>query len=343
MKITRPDFYDSFRCIADKCTDSCCIGWEIDIDLKTYEKYQNPDGKLFEKLKQNIGTDTQPHFILTDNERCPFLCENGLCEMILTCGEESLCEICKEHPRFYEWYGNYKDEGVGLCCEESVTLLLANENPVEYITYETEEISDDKTDPQICDRVFSLREDLFEIISERSLPLSKRIEKCFLLTETDDINRECSNERFFEECIEIMRECEPFDNIWEEQISVVENLSFACLKEDFKAILKLRKHEYEKLFSYFIFRHFVKAAFDSEPDVHLKFCVMLLIFQIIFDFCQYRISKTFDFSERLFSTKYISKQFEYSEENIGILTDECAFNVLISTESINKFLNGLFI
>ena len=38
-----------------------------------------------------------------------------------------LCDICREHPRFYEWYGEYKDAGVGLCCEEAVRLLLESE------------------------------------------------------------------------------------------------------------------------------------------------------------------------------------------------------------------------
>ena len=33
MKLRVPDYYDEFQCIADKCSDNCCIGgWEIDID-----------------------------------------------------------------------------------------------------------------------------------------------------------------------------------------------------------------------------------------------------------------------------------------------------------------------
>lgn len=41
MLITKPDFYDSFKCRAGECTDSCCIGWEIDIDDETMRKYEN--------------------------------------------------------------------------------------------------------------------------------------------------------------------------------------------------------------------------------------------------------------------------------------------------------------
>ena len=44
MKIVKPDYYDSFRCIADKCRHSCCIGWEIDIDEDTLDLYENIPG-----------------------------------------------------------------------------------------------------------------------------------------------------------------------------------------------------------------------------------------------------------------------------------------------------------
>ena len=37
MKIYVPDYYSEFSCIADKCSDNCCIGWEIDIDENSLE------------------------------------------------------------------------------------------------------------------------------------------------------------------------------------------------------------------------------------------------------------------------------------------------------------------
>ena len=32
MVYAEPDFYGKFKCTAEKCRHSCCIGWEIDID-----------------------------------------------------------------------------------------------------------------------------------------------------------------------------------------------------------------------------------------------------------------------------------------------------------------------
>ena len=32
MKVVVPNYYNQFKCIAEKCHHNCCIGWEIDID-----------------------------------------------------------------------------------------------------------------------------------------------------------------------------------------------------------------------------------------------------------------------------------------------------------------------
>ena len=52
-----PDYYKKFKCIADKCKHSCCIGWEIDIDEHTYNKYMNIKNEFGNKLKNNIKSD----------------------------------------------------------------------------------------------------------------------------------------------------------------------------------------------------------------------------------------------------------------------------------------------
>lgn len=41
MILRVPEYYDEFSCIASRCKDSCCAGWEIDIDEESYEYYRN--------------------------------------------------------------------------------------------------------------------------------------------------------------------------------------------------------------------------------------------------------------------------------------------------------------
>lgn len=330
MILTFPTFYRDFKCIANRCTDSCCIGWEIDIDSAAYEKYR----LMPESFQKNIAVcDGVAHFVLTQDERCPFLQKDGLCKIILEHSEDMLCDICREHPRFYEWYGEYKDAGVGLCCEEAVRLLLESEKALEYETVETQEISDDDTPEDICKSVFELRKSLFSIINDRSLTLSDRIERCFLKIGVKDVIAPCSADEFFAECVEIAKEMSPFDELWEKYILRLEALDFQEVKKRISKALSENQIRYEKSLSYFVFRHFIKACFDGDLLSHFKFAVIMTILEMLIDCVN---------GDLLFNTRYLSKQVEYSEENIDLLTDECCFNALISENNILAFLNELF-
>lgn len=330
MILTFPTFYRDFKCIANRCTDSCCIGWEIDIDSAAYDKYR----LMPEAFQKNIAVcDGVAHFVLTQDERCPFLQKDGLCKIILEHSEDMLCDICREHPRFYEWYGEYKDAGVGLCCEEAVRLLLESEKALEYETVETQEISDDDTPEDICKSVFELRKSLFSIINDRSLTLSDRIERCFLKIGAKDVIAPCSADEFFAECVEIAKEMSPFDELWEKYILCLEALDFQEVKERINKALSENQIRYEKSLSYFVFRHFIKACFDGDLLSHFKFAVIMTILEMLIDCVN---------GDLLFNTRYLSKQIEYSEENIDALTDECCFNALISENNILAFLNELF-
>ena len=67
MKEYIPDYYKDFQCIADKCKDSCCIGWEIMIDSKSYKKYQNVKGEFRDRLMKGIDllhNQPMPEWIL---------------------------------------------------------------------------------------------------------------------------------------------------------------------------------------------------------------------------------------------------------------------------------------
>lgn len=49
-----PVYFEEFKCIGGKCEDSCCIGWNIDIDKVTFKRYfkvQDPEMKrMFQKM-----------------------------------------------------------------------------------------------------------------------------------------------------------------------------------------------------------------------------------------------------------------------------------------------------
>ena len=130
-----PDFYKDFCCKADSCQHTCCAGWEIDIDGETAAKYQQLGGALGESIRQQIvEIEGVWQFRLGAGDRCPFLREEGLCELIRRADESILCEICRNHPRFFVTLGDYELAGVGLSCEKSCELLLADTTPLLFRT-----------------------------------------------------------------------------------------------------------------------------------------------------------------------------------------------------------------
>lgn len=117
-----PNYYGRFKCIADKCQHTCCKGWEIDVDEKSMERFAAFED-IISKVKDNS-------FILEGaSERCPFLREDLLCQMIIDHGEDFICDICKDHPRFRNYYDDRIEMGVGLCCEASCDLIIDNKEP----------------------------------------------------------------------------------------------------------------------------------------------------------------------------------------------------------------------
>lgn len=129
MKYIAPDYYREFHCIAGACRHTCCAGWEIDIDEERLADYRSDP--LIAPQIDEAGT---PHFRLREGERCPFLNGDGLCELILRRGEDALCQICRDHPRFRNYWSDRTEIGLGLVCEEAARLILSREEPMRLVT-----------------------------------------------------------------------------------------------------------------------------------------------------------------------------------------------------------------
>ncbi len=124
--VLRPTFFGRFRCRAGACAHSCCRGWEIDVDGDSAARYLACPPPFGDRLRQSLACGEEGYsFRLTREEACPFLNREGLCELILTLGEDALCDICREHPRFYGAAGDLEYAGLGLSCEAAAQLLLS--------------------------------------------------------------------------------------------------------------------------------------------------------------------------------------------------------------------------
>ncbi len=127
MKLYAPSYYKKFKCIADRCSHSCCVGWEIEADEEIIKKYRAMGDEGREFLSHISEDEIGAHISTCQDGRCPFLECNGLCRIISTWGDEYIPEICREHPRFYNRIGDRIELGLGAVCEEACRLILSED------------------------------------------------------------------------------------------------------------------------------------------------------------------------------------------------------------------------
>ena len=354
MLLRVPDFYDSFHCIAGKCNDTCCVGWEIDIDETTAKRYAELKGEYGEILRQGIEED---HFKLLPGDRCPFLRRDGLCDMICHLGEDSLCDICREHPRFVEVYGDIMERGIGLCCEEGVRLLLecngTATSPIAFVEREIDDEPDDIPEGAIeaRDAIFEEREHLFTILADHSRPLNERLIELLDFTvessgfEDLEQNKENSkistndkiSNNILQSWIEILGKGESYGPAWDraytELAQVLHNLENGKSRESARLFTD---RDGEKIIAYLLFRYYEKSLFDGDSLTKVQFAlyfwIMLQKFGAIFASC--RDPQT----TKINAIKLFSKQTEYSEEIMGILEDEFMNNPAFSPENFRRIL-----
>lgn len=192
-----PSYIKAFHCIADKCGDTCCAGWEIVLDEDALECYEQTEGSFGKRLRQEIKRDgEEAYFALTREKRCPFLDEHNLCEIYQELGEDALCDICTEHPRFYNWVGDYTEKGLGLCCEEAERLMFAEKAPVYLEIHrdgDEEEISDD------LKVLLQIRAEAMTILQDREMEFEERMQEFLTYMERVQRALEGQEDEFSEE------------------------------------------------------------------------------------------------------------------------------------------------
>ena len=138
------------------------------------EKYREVPGNFGRLLRSRISEEEDgAYFALAPGRRCPFLNERNLCEIYLQLGEDMLCDICREHPRFYQWFGDYTEAGLGLCCEEVCRLLFQRKEPLRFVLEEQGNGAEEE-DP-LLKPLLAARERLFSILQNRTYPMDQRM------------------------------------------------------------------------------------------------------------------------------------------------------------------------
>ena len=341
MQFRYPSYCDRFRCIAGKCTDNCCIGWEIDIDSDTLAYYNSLSGSFGKRLEQSIADGC---FLLSEGERCPFLNSSNLCDIFTELGEEHLCQICTDHPRYYEWFGHVKEGGIGLCCEEAARIILSEDLVLTEREIPGEEC--DGCDAELFRVLLAARDTMIGHLQNDAFPESVGA----MLDFAEELQSRIDNGDFtlpvFERrtkseaadlqgMLQFYTTLEPIDDAWVPYIS-----HCAALADGIPPLQPEHVTYLQRIAVYFLFRYFMKGVFDGEILSRVKLAAVSTWMIGFLWRCVLQERHSLSFEEMVQTAKNYSKEVEYSEENLDCLADAFYEETYFDTPHIIGALEG---
>ena len=172
MLIRKPSYFDTFRCIASACPDSCCQEWDVLVDPDKAEFYRSLPGELGDRLRQVLKEEDGDTYMMIENRRCPMWRNDGLCRIQAELGEDALCKTCRDFPRLTHDYGDFVEYGLELSCPEAARLILSTSDPV-FVTLELPGGEEPEYDAEIMDILLNTREELQKRLADTTRPANE--------------------------------------------------------------------------------------------------------------------------------------------------------------------------
>ena len=311
MKITKPFYFDAFRCIAGDCPDSCCKEWDVQVDDDAAAFYRTLPGALGDRLRQVMKEEDGETVMTIIDRRCPMWRQDGLCRIQAELGHEALCKTCREFPRLTHDYGDFIEYGLELSCPEAARIILST--PVEMVTTEIPGDGEGEYDAEAMEVLQRTRETARELLAEEGRPLSQTLAALLIYgyQAQDELDG---------------GEPAPFDPeaALESAASFAQNGDAAMLTDFFKELEILTPQwearlsapvpgawtpDYRLLARYFVDRYWLQAVADYDLVSRVKLAVVscLLIRHLGGDF--------------LSTAQLYSKEIENDADNVDALLD----------------------
>ncbi len=275
MLIEYPSYMEAFHCVGGSCPDTCCAGWIVDVDEESYYYYQTVPGKFGERLRGHLREDADgaKYFPMTREKRCPFLNRQNLCDIFTELGEDRLCQVCTEYPRWYTRVGYYEQQDLSLSCMEAARLFFTvpeisycramSADPGEGLTPEEEEA---------LVQTLAVRNEGLEILQEEGL-LQTKLEQLRSLSELTNEKRPASEAAFSETLVQQLEQLDPLNDGWKAIMQSLRSLySSQTAQERTAAALGLLREssEYQAWFTrlamYFWFRYLLDGVLQYRRD-----------------------------------------------------------------------------
>ncbi len=291
-----------FECLAGNCRHTCCKGWEIDVDADSAQRYLSYSGDFGGRMQNALHYDGNGwSFHLDGEERCPLLNRSGLCDLILEKGKDALCQICRDHPRFYTFLNSRTETGLGLVCEAASLQTVSRVLPMalERFDFPGEAEEADEEDLLREAEVLRIRDMALETASDRTHTVRERLHML-------------SREGLTKEKLEKLLQLEVLDSAWPQLL-----YKAICGYDGFRWLPQMEVPA-EQVLCYLIFRHVAEAANDGLLEERMAFCTQCteLVFRIAC--CLTPEPGIPEFAE---AARMFSGEIEYSDVNMETLLE----------------------
>ncbi len=298
MKEYLLNYYSGFKCIAGACEHTCCAGWEMCIDKESLDAYKKENSGFATTLANGINFK-KSKFKSDKFGRCAFLDANGLCEIISNLGENALCQVCRDHPRFRSFFGDRVETGLGFCCEEATRIILSSKDKIQPVL-----VKDDGVDNQLDftdENLLEFRAKVLKIVQDRSLPIDDRV---VALLKACNAN---ITELNFKKIVKLFLSFERLDKGWTKRLKGLKIKPFSINTKESLALYC------EQFLANELYRHLSSA--EDTMWVRARGIACVLSWLIINNV----IAETEDFSEIIDVVRAYSAEVEYSEKNLNKL------------------------
>lgn len=361
MYYRKPHYYEKFSCTADQCPDTCCAGWQIVIDENSLEKYSNVSGDFGIRLLNSI--DWREGIFEQYDKRCSFLNSENLCDIYKELGAEALCDTCRLYPRHIEEFENLREFSLSLSCPVAAKMILECQEPVKFPEEqdEQEECEDDFEDFDflLFDCLLEVREKLFSIVQNRTIPIEKRM-YCVLkmaknlqdaLDEGELFERDfigeielCLREKTeefsssFYKIVQVLRKdllrLEVLREEWETNLKAAEKLFqkgevwYMEKRERYKAEIKnvIGQEQWdiykEQLLMFFLYTYFCGAVYDDMIYSKGVLAVISVFWIEEITFWNWAMDERIIEEKNVLETAYrYAREIEHSDENLNLLEE----------------------
>ncbi len=133
--VNQISYLGRFQCLADKCEDTCCKGWGMQVDAERLKLYKEKAPELLE-----VVTTGETAHVMRRDEKTGYCVkfEDGLCGIQKKLGSDYLPDSCNFYPRITRQFGGELYMAGSISCPEIARLAIYGDAGFDFTSVELE-------------------------------------------------------------------------------------------------------------------------------------------------------------------------------------------------------------